>query len=425
MSRHSRLSSIALVAVTAFLAAACGNATPSASPSATPPPSSSTAPSATPVGSADVDAIYAEINAQVRAIRGLDEKKPIAPTILSPEELATVIRTTFDQDYPPAQVAADEQLYKGLGLISMDADLAAVFVDLLESQVAGLYDPVGEKLYVLSKEGGVGPVEKVFYSHEYDHALQDQHFDLAAMTEGLQDQTDRLLARQAIVEGDAYVLMTYWLQQNLTPAEIGEVITASSDPELQAALNRIPAIVQAQILFAATEGTTFALQTQAAGGWPGIDAVLGDPPASTEQVKHPEKYASREAPIEVDLPDDLASRMGTGWSLVQENTMGEHQTSIWLGYPTVAAATDASAGWGGDRIAVLGGPSEAWAIAWQTVWDTTADAAEFEVTAEAAVAKSGGPGSILPGEGGTTRWVVIGSDDATLAKVANVFGLAG
>ena len=74
---------------------------------------------------------------------------------------------------------------------------------------------------------------------------------------------------------------------------------------------------------------------------------------------------------------------------------------------------------------VLGGPNETWAIAWQTAWDTPADAAEFEVTADAAVAKAGGPGSILPGEGGTTRWVVIGSDDATLAKVANILGLAG
>jgi hypothetical protein len=425
MSRPTRLSSIALAAVTALVVAACGTATPSATPIPTAAPTSSAVPSTTPAASADVDAVYAEINEQVRAIRGLDEKKPIAPTILSPAELSTVIRTTFDHDYPPAQVAADEQLYKGLGLIEMDADLGAIFVDLLESQVAGLYDPVNEKLYVLSKEGGVGPVEKVYYSHEYDHALQDQHFDLQAMTEGLQDQTDRLLAHQAIFEGDAYTLMTYWLQQHLTPAEIGAVIQASSDPELQAALNRIPAIVQAQILFAATEGTQFALQTQLSGGWPAIDAVLRDPPASTEQVKHPEKYISREAPIEVDLLDDLESRMGTGWLVVQENTMGEHQTSIWLGYPTVAAATDAAAGWGGDRIAVLGGPNEAWAIAWQTVWDTPADAAEFEVTADAAVAKAGGPGSILPGEGGTTRWVVIASDDATLGTVANVLGLAG
>jgi hypothetical protein len=73
----------------------------------------------------------------------------------------------------------------------------------------------------------------------------------------------------------------------------------------------------------------------------------------------------------------------------------------------------------------VSGPSEAWAIAWQTVWDSDADAAEFEVTAEAAVQKAGGPGRVIPGEGGRTRWVVIGSDDTALGKGANVLGLAG
>jgi hypothetical protein len=425
MTRLSRHRSIALSAVAALSVAACGSAPASPSPSPSASSTAAAAPSPSASGSVSVDAIYAEINQQVRAIRGLDEKKPVTPTLLSTEELSEVIRATFDQDYPPAQVAADEQLYKGLGLIAADADLQAIFIDLLESQVAGLYDPVAEKLYVVSKEGGVGPVEQVYYSHEYDHALQDQHFDLEAVTDGLEDQSDRLLARQAIVEGDAYILMTFWLQQNLTAEEVAEVFQASSDPALQAALDRVPQIVQAQILFSALQGTFFVQAIQASGGWEAVDAAFARLPESTEQILHPEKYESGEAPIAVDLPDDLATRMGTGWSLAQENTMGEHQTGIWLGSPSIAAATDAAAGWGGDRIAVLSGPSDAWAIAWQTAWDSTGDAEEFAVTAETAVEKAGGPGSVLPGEGGTTRWVVIGSDDATLAKVANLLGLAG
>src|SRR5688572_16887135 len=353
MTRPARHRSILLSAIAALSVAACGSPPSSPSPSPSPSPSISVAPSPTASGSASLDEVYAEINQQVQAIRGLEEKKPVTPTILSPEELSEVIRTTFDQDYPPAQVAADEQLYKGLGLIAADADLEAIFVDLLESQVAGLYDPVAEKLYVVSKEGGVGPVEQVYYSHEYDHALQDQHFDLEAVTDGLEDQSDRLLARQALVEGDAYQLMTLWLQENLTAEEFAEVIRASSDPALQAALDRTPQIIQAQILFSALQGTLFAQQLRLSGGWPAIDAAFGKLPQSTEQILHPEKYDSGEAPIEVDLPDDLATRMGTGWSLVQENTMGEHQTGIWLGAPSIAAATDGAAGWGGDRIAVL------------------------------------------------------------------------
>ena len=33
-------------------------------------------------------------------------------------------------------------------------------------------------MYVISKDGAIGPVEEITYAHEYTHALQDQAFDL-------------------------------------------------------------------------------------------------------------------------------------------------------------------------------------------------------------------------------------------------------
>ena len=422
--RHPRILALAFPLVVV----ACGGTTPSPSPSPSPSPTaspSSGGASPSPSGSADSAAIYAEINEQVRAIRGLDEKKPIQPNVVSQQELTDVIRTSFDKDYPPEEVAADEQLYHALGLLPKDQKLADVYVELLESQVAGLYDPVTESMYVLSKEGGVGPVEEVFYSHEYDHALQDQNFDLEAIQEGLEGQSDQALARQSLVEGDAYLTMQFWLQQNLTPEELGEVIASSADPEALAVLQRTPAIVQAQLLFSATQGTLFVQGIHTADGWPAVDAAFGNLPQSTEQILHPEIYARGEDPVAVDLPGDMAAGLGEGWSLVTEDTLGEYQTSIWLGAPTIAAAVDGAAGWGGDRVALASGPDGAWAVAWRTIWDSPDDATQFETVAETAVTKAGGPGAVLPGIGGTTRWVVVGSDDATLAKLTNVIGLAG
>jgi len=185
---------VVTAAIVALLAAACGSPTPSASPSATASPSaSSSAPAASPStsGSGGDAAVYAEINEQVRAIRGLQEKQPVEPTIVSPDEMTQVLKDSFSEDYPPEQVAADEQLYHGLGLLPEDDKLADLYIDLLSSQVAGLYDPIKKKLYVVSKEGGVGAVEKVYYSHEYDHVLQDQNFDLKKMQDGMEDKIGR------------------------------------------------------------------------------------------------------------------------------------------------------------------------------------------------------------------------------------------
>jgi len=166
---------------------------------------------------------------------------------------------------------------------------------------------------------------------------------------------------------------------------------------------------------------------QTKGGWPGVDALYAKMPASTEQILHADKYAAGEAPIAVALPTDLASRLGAGWSVPLLDTFGEYQLSIWLrenGAPA-ADVSPAAAGWGGDRLAVMQGPDGAWAVAMDTEWDSEADAKEFEKAASAAVKTAGGVGQVLPGAGGTTRWVLIANDAATAAKVADALDLAG
>ena len=384
-----------------------------------------------PVSSGELSAVYDEINAEVRSIRGLEEKLPVAPTILSPTEMGDLLTKQLAEDTPPAIFGAYERLYHALGVLPKGTKLVDVYGDLLESQVAGLYVPNDKKLYVVSKAGGVGPVEKVYYSHEYVHALQDQNFDLVKFVpDTLADQTDRQLARMALVEGDAYTTMTYWLQQNLTPEEMGAIFAAGNDPAAMAALEKIPPLIASQILFAALDGTVWALGVQVQGGFAAIDAAYADPPDSTEQILHPEKWASREAPIDVKLPADLAAKLGAGWSVGLQDTFGEHQLGVWItgaiptgGLPAPPPA--AVAGWGGDRMALLDGPGGSWAVVFRTEWDTEADAAEFETGIKPSVAAAGGPGQVLPGEGGRVRWIVIGSDDATLARAAGVLGLAG
>ena len=74
---------------------------------------------------------------------------------------------------------------------------------------------------------------------------------------------------------------------------------------------------------------------------------------------------------------------------------------------------------------MIDGPKGAWALVMQTAWDTTADAAAFETAATTALEKSPGVAQVLPGVGGKTRWVLIGSDAATVSKVAAATGLTG
>ena len=49
---------------------------------------------------------------------------------------------------------------------------------MLSGGVAGFYRDDQKTLYVVSRSGEVGPNEKVTFAHEFDHALQDQHFTI-------------------------------------------------------------------------------------------------------------------------------------------------------------------------------------------------------------------------------------------------------
>lgn len=429
---------IGLLLATALIGAftgGCGSPAPSPSAASTPSPTSGGSQSPAPPSSGDPNAAaFAEIQAQVVEIRGLEPRRAVTPTLLTREELGDVLRAAIEEGSPPELLAAYERLYRGMGLMATDVSLATLFGDLVESQAGGLYVPTDQSLYVVSEEGGFGPIERVLFAHEFAHALQDQHFDLEAIQEGLTDQTDRQLARQALIEGDAYVLNTRWMLEHLSPAELSELIAQASDPELLAALDDIPPIVQSAFLFAATHGTQWVLGVQGRGGWPAVDALWTRLPESTEQILHPEKYESNEPPIEVAVPDGLADRLGAGWSVLLEDTFGEHQLGIWLSgdeapngiVPTLPeGAAEAAAGWGGDRVVVLGGPNDETAIVLATEWDSADDAGEFAEQAEMAIDELGVLGLVVHQPGSRTAIVLIGSDVEVVRALDGLLGVTG
>jgi hypothetical protein len=285
-------------------------------------------------------------------------------------------------------------------------------LSFFESQVLGFYRDTDKKLYIVSRSGGFAPLERYTASHELTHALQDQHFDLGSLGLDRKDQGDRALAVRALMEGDALLASTYWAQANLTLQELLQMTAASSDPAQQAILDGLPAIVREQIMFPYLDGLSFAMRLQQEGGWEKVDAAYRDLPASTEQVLHPEKYLAGEKPIDVALPDGLAKRLGPGWSLATEDTLGELQLGTWLA--TASSAVDAKAAasdWGGDRIGLYRGPDGTWAIVLATAWDTPAAADRFSSAAREAASKL--PfAEVIPGAKGPV--VLIGSDAAVL-----------
>ena len=167
------------------------------------------------------------------------------------------------------------------------------------------------------------------------------------------------------------------------------------------------------------------------GGWDAVNAAFATPPASTEQILHPDKYLARKAPVAVTLSDTVATKLGAGWSLDSRTLLGEFQLQRWLadagGTPApaarTAAATAAAAGWGGDRVALYDGPANAWGVVMHTAWDSEADATQFLDAADTAVETLGSAGTVVRGADPLQVWVVLGSDAATATKLQAAAGL--
>ncbi len=413
------------------------SSTAAPSPMATLPPTlaaATTAPSSTPVPAAtlspDLALTMRQIESQIETIRGLEMSAPLTQTVKSRSDFGEYMEAEFAEDYPPQEVANDTRILTILDLVPEDLDLYQVLVDLYSSQVLGLYDDE-EDSFIVVNEGEFDLLDRMTYAHEYVHGLQDEDFDLTTFIDDELMSDDEALARLALVEGDATLAMTEYLLAQVNQVSQQELqALIEAEPEGQDALDAAPAIIRETLAFPYTYGTEF-VTAVASGDWEEVNRLFSDPPLSTEQILHPEKYLEGDEPQILSLPP-LTGTLGAGWTKIEDNVLGEFQMGIYLGERLDAeTAAAASAGWDGDRFAVyVEGDDELLALA--TTWDSAAEQEEFTRAYEQwASAKYGQE----PRRDGAVRWwesadqvtallaqdqgavVVVGPDIETVARV--------
>jgi hypothetical protein len=396
-----------------------------ATPARTPMPTTGTEPSG------EILATMQAIELEMEALRGLEGTSPVTRTLMTRDELTRYLEEEFEEEYPPQEAAVDTRVWAAFDFVSEEIDLRQIRLDLYSAQVLGMYDDEVDTLFVVSDDGfNLG--DRLTVAHEYVHGLQDQTFGLDSFLEEDQLNDDQYLARLALVEGDAMLAMTEYLLAHIRELSPEDLQSMEEEDEGGAeALAAAPDIIRETLFFPYNEGTEFVtlLQEQ---GWRAVDAAYADPPQSTEQILHPEKYLERDEPRLVSLPP-LTDTLGIGWERFDSETLGEFQTTLYLAQQVdQATAEQASAGWDGDRYTVYGrGEDEVLALT--TVWDSEADRGEFVAAYQQYVTAKYGQdpshtesGAIwwqTPGQVTALRWsaeqtlVVVGPDLATVEKV--------
>jgi hypothetical protein len=310
---------------------------------------------------------------------------------------------------PPDRADAFGRVVNKLGLYKgpIIEDAAGMMTHLATSQAAAYYDPDRSAFFVLL---GDMPIEMLapVYAHELYHGLQDQYWDLDAyVLDGLEGglNDDELLARQAVVEGEATYVMTLWMMRKLTgeiptgfaldlavqvqaqldsaalrQLAVSGAVSGARSEDIDAsiaAMEEIPQFMMETLLGAYLKGMGFVHQV-VKQGWDRAETLYTDPPRSTEQILHPEKWLlERDDPVAIDFPAPERSEALEGWTLLDSNVLGEFQLRIAFNeFEMSDRSTAAAAGWDGDRFAVLEREDELLLLL-STTWDSEAEAEEF------------------------------------------------
>jgi hypothetical protein len=346
-----------------------------------------------PPAAAENTAPVATIAARVERIRGLRFRRPPRPVEVSPAQAQRDGLEDLDRSYPAAERHADEEVLKLLGLLQPSIDLRRVSATVFGQGVAGYYDPRTKRLRIVTGAQTANRfLEEITLAHELTHALEDQRFGLHL--EDTSGSDDASLARLALVEGSATSVMFTYAERHFTSDQTLGGLFASLGQDT----GDLPPFVEAQLLFPYLAGQRFVgeLYRTGANSWSVLNtADRFRPPASTEQVLHPDKYLTVEQPDRVRT--DARRALGEGWRRLAAGTWGEWATGELLGNPGPAE------GWGGDHYELWQRPGgacptpcrqrDALVMRWR--WDTRRDAREFDAALREWLAQRPGPSAAL------------------------------
>lgn len=341
-----RLVSVFLVITPALLLGTCTLAQQATTTSAS---ASTPIPANNPVFLATADEVLKEMS----RITGWELKTPLKKSIRSREEIRAYVLKQMDDEKDAKERYASKRTAEILGLIPKDFNLDAFLVDLLTEQIAGLYDPKAHEFYIA--DWIPADEQRMVMSHELTHALEDQHFDIEPWVRAARPNDDAELARESVLEGSAMAAMLEYQLQ-------GTGIKLKDLPDFDAAipaalvgdlsdtpmLKKAPPFIKDSLIFPYFNGLTFSLAVLKSGGYPAFAGVFARPPANSQQIMHPEMYFANRTPaaLKLELPNSVP---GEGWTLLEENSLGEFGwREVLRQFVDDDSAKPVAASWDGD-----------------------------------------------------------------------------
>lgn len=262
------------------------------------------------------------------------------------------------------------------GMLPAGTDLATLASSFAAASAGASYSPFDKQVLLVSRFK-----DESLITHEYVHALQDQHYDLMNLLVERPFDFDRSGAVFALIEGDAMNVQRRFERkesfERLTLDEITKVEHERFNLYRKEVGALFPPLLTETFIFRYRDGARFVeavrRDKRSAGG---VASLFQRPPVSTEQVLHPEKYFSNEQPQQVAINVKLLA--DERWQVANSSPLGEVAVkALLMAGLSEKASARAAAGWGGDRAFLLENADGRTLFVWKTLWDNSQEAAEF------------------------------------------------
>lgn len=376
-------------------------------------------PNGTSAAAGDTDQLLreaGEIARQVAEIRGLGLLEDFRRGIKNREELREALDRKIAENVREEDIVQEGKVYERLGILAPGTDYRQLMLEVLAEQIAGFYDPKQKELYIM--QGVPRDMQRPAMAHEIFHAIQDQHYGIEKLLEPWSslENGDHALARLALIEGDATLVMVDYVLHEQKALPQGKVRSVAGIPLARAllmnldfdalgpleqmlamgeapggvpkdvaaaasALSRAPDYLRQLLVFPYFGGLRFLLQTADPSDPESFDRLYRTPPLSTEHILHPSRYLAGDEPVMVSFSPELVL---PGYRRIYDTVLGELQMQLWHrhhmaeGAPQAAERiTRATEGWGGDRLQVFQSPEGQILAAHLSSWDSLQDATEY------------------------------------------------
>lgn len=311
--------------------------------------------------------------------------------VVSKKEVIEFLDKRIAEEYSSDEFRQMEATAKLLDLMPWSYDYRREIRAIMVEQIGGFYDHTTQELYIADWISGF--IQKPVLAHEIFHGVQVQEWDAARLLDTEKLKLDQLMAHQALMEGDATIVMAHF---TVADAKLDETtLNGVFEQTVKSAMHGLalkpsvakfvgsserfasaPRHVKRSLVLPYAMGAEFviALRREAKWDWKRINQVYKDPPETTEQILRPTAYWNkRESPIR---PKRLF-KMPTTWKVLKEDTFGLMMFSEALdreaehNKPPLVLE-----GWAGDET-LLFGKGEDMILAINSAWDTKTAAESF------------------------------------------------